>query len=340
MKHKSGINLPFLLLWGSFLIFYICVIHNGEKEIISNIDSSMKLAEDIDFYERFTEGGIFSPHHEDKKVIQFTWTDEEGTHSQYFEDSISEELVIRLVAQYELTSYNPLQPDEFDSLFHEKLSSHIHVQQTGIIYRFKDKVQYSKNDSTSFLRNAFMSEERVLDVQKVVRVQGWAKVGLVGIVLASSTPMLITTACLLLFAIAFTLYLILKKAKGVPLEEEGWTIYSGLKYQLAQNKLFIEGEEIAIRPAELKLLHLFVMHPKHELSKEDIAHEFWPKEDAPENKIYNHISTLKGIFKGFTNYAIKRKGNLYQLKVPNYNKRGYQRLWSAIGDRLKALRAI
>lgn len=348
MKNRAKYK-PFyivsVLFWIVTAISAYTTYNKGKDAIYTEMSINMQQAEIEDYNWRLnnTRHTTLYSNLDTIYVDSISLESINGYKTYYFDATIPMSEAIRLTTQYTLATgetTRQINPDEFDSLFHEKLSSHIRVQQTGIIYRFKDKVQYSRNDSTSFLKNAFMSEERVLDVQKVVRVQGWAKVGLIGILLASSTPMLITTACLFLLAIALTLYLILKKTKGVPLEEEGWTIYSGMKYQLAQNKLLIEGDEITIRPAELKLLHLFVMHPKHELSKEDIAHEFWPKEDAPENKIYNHISTLKGIFKGFANYDIKRKGNLYQLNAPNYNKRGYQRLWNAIVARLKALRII
>ena len=44
--------------------------------------------------------------------------------------------------------------------------------------------------------------------------------------------------------------------------------------------------------------------PEHFLTKEDIKNVFWPQEDKPDNKIHNHISTLKSSIKNFPEYQI------------------------------------
>ena len=59
-----------------------------------------------------------------------------------------------------------------------------------------------------------------------------------------------------------------------------------------------------IAPADFNLLLLFINAPEHFLTKEDIKNVFWPQEDKPDNKIHNHISTLKSSIKNFSEYQI------------------------------------
>lgn len=45
---------------------------------------------------------------------------------------------------------------------------------------------------------------------------------------------------------------------------------------------------------------------------------FWPTDSNPENKIYNHISTLKSSLKDFPKYQIVTEKGGYQLVIsPN-----------------------
>lgn len=74
--------------------------------------------------------------------------------------------------------------------------------------------------------------------------------------------------------------------------------------KLESQKLYINDQPCPIAPADFNLLLLFINAPEHFLTKEDIKNVFWPQEDKPDNKIHNHISTLKSSIKNFSEYQI------------------------------------
>ena len=88
--------------------------------------------------------------------------------------------------------------------------------------------------------------------------------------------------------------------------------------KLESKKLYIGDRLCHIAPADFNLLKLFIKAPKHLLTKEDIKNAFWPTDSNPENKIYNHISTLKSSLKDFPKYQIVTEKGGYQLVIsPN-----------------------
>ena len=88
--------------------------------------------------------------------------------------------------------------------------------------------------------------------------------------------------------------------------------------KLESKKLYIGDRLCHIAPADFNLLKLFIKAPKHLLTKEDIKNAFWPTDSNLENKIYNHISTLKSSLKDFPKYQIVTEKGGYQLVIsPN-----------------------
>ena len=82
------------------------------------------------------------------------------------------------------------------------------------------------------------------------------------------------------------------------------TRFEKMVLKLESQKLYINDQPCPIAPADFNLLLLFINAPEHFLTKEDIKNVFWPQEDKPDNKIHNHISTLKSSIKNFPEYQI------------------------------------
>lgn len=100
-------------------------------------------------------------------------------------------------------------------------------------------------------------------------------------------------------------FVISEKAAGKDIPaSQNCTRFEKMVLKLESQKLYINDQPCPIAPADFNLLLLFINAPEHFLTKEDIKNVFWPQEDKPDNKIHNHISTLKSSIKNFSEYQI------------------------------------
>ena len=318
--HKKNILIISIIIGGALLLSIIFAFNRGITLIKQELNRALEKTEKEDFYKRLTSSGLFFMNeNETGKIIGgISYIDKnDEKHSVTFEDSISIEIGYQLYLQGELAVYKPIDLNDFDSLFQCNINPHIHISKTGIIYRNEDKIFYSNNDSISSKINTFVTEERTLDINNKMHIKGWARINTWQVFMAAPSYSIGIFVILLMFAVGISLYGMTKKEEKEIYRKDEWTIFSGLKYNIKLCQLFVDGTECSIRPADLNLLHLFVTTPNHQLTKEDIALKFWPKEDAPDGKIYTHINTLKKVFTNFPSYHIEKKGKHYTFIVDN-----------------------
>ena len=75
-----------------------------------------------------------------------------------------------------------------------------------------------------------------------------------------------------------------------------------------------EGHELHLTPMQRKLVQLFQLAPRHELSKEEICEALWPRKDDASETLYALISRLKAVMEPRTNLRITTdRGRAYRL---------------------------
>ncbi len=308
MKNSRNTVYGCALAAGIILFVLLCLhAYQGGKACIRiKAQTAFDEAIDIDFHRRLdAQSGYkprpLNPHHREKprqatKVVEVL----------EFGDTIETYRAEESVLQYLLAESHPLSPDSFNLLFRERLVKQgIHSPRTGIVYIYKGKKQYSRNDSAC-ISSVLLLPVRTLDAKQTAHIQGWIKPRWDDLLaqLSDITKGSLIGCALILSALCLLLVREHRRQQwlmpfGEPARMGKMVLYK------ESSQAYINGRPCPMKKADFDLLWLFVQTPSHTLSKEDIKRAFWPKEDNPENKIYYHISILKTALKPFPKYQIE-----------------------------------
>ena len=310
------LKFSFIVLgWVVLALLCYFAFKDEKANILATMKQNLHEAVNIDYQERFNKILIhYRPLGRKVKRVQIEYGD--SIEIIYFEDSTHESLATQLANQYVMTRIIPVNPDNFNKIFQEEWEKNgVSAAKTGIIYRHNKKKVFSDNDSISF-QKALVTPVQAIDAKRTAGVQAWAMIHWTEIV-KHTTPKVLWSIIAYFIVLIWVSLSFLKKPQEketpantdyIPCEEipanPDYIQFGKMTLKLESKKLYIGDRLCHIAPADFNLLKLFIKAPKHLLTKEDIKNAFWPTDSNPENKIYNHISTLKSSLKDFPKYQI------------------------------------
>ena len=324
------LKFSFIVLgWVVFALLCYFAFKDEKTNILAIMKQNLHEAVNVDYQERFNKILVhYRPLGRKLKGVQIEYGD--SIEIIYFEDSTHESPATQLANQYVMTRIIPVNPDNFNKIFQEEWEKNgVSAAKTGIIYRHNKKKVFSDNDSISF-QKALVTPVQAIDAKRTAAVQAWAMIHWTEIV-KHTTPKVLWSIIAYFIVLIWVSLSFLKKPQEketpantdyIPCEEipanPDYIQLGKMTLKLESKKLYIGDRLCHIAPADFNLLKLFIKAPKHLLTKEDIKNAFWPTDSNPENKIYNHISTLKSSLKDFPKYQIVTEKGGYQLVIsPN-----------------------
>ena len=163
MKKMFGIGWKFLFVVCILIgIVFLCFLFkSGENKIQAFAEQALRETIACDYHQRYAAEVSFRSLPTGKKIKEPTLMTEQGEETIVFKDSMEEHLAHQLATQYILAQCRPINPDQFNALFKDKMKEKADVRQTGIVYRYEDGRQYSGNDSVS-CKGAICSEVHAL----------------------------------------------------------------------------------------------------------------------------------------------------------------------------------
>ena len=176
MKKMFGIGWKFLFVVCILIgIVFLCFLFkSGENKIQAFAEQALRETIACDYHQRYAAEVSFRSLPTGKKIKELILMTEQGEETIVFKDSMEEHLAHQLATQYILAQCRPINPDQFNALFRDKMKEKADVRQTGIVYRYKDSRQYSGNDSVS-CKGAICSEVHALDIKNTACIQAWVE---------------------------------------------------------------------------------------------------------------------------------------------------------------------
>lgn len=307
-KRKVSVKVVVLsVMWPVLLLGLGFVYMDARKTMITSLNVALEDAILKDYQERHDDELKYSSGRLGRKVKGITIVTEKGEENFEFKDSIDETMADRLAAQYMLAQIHPIHPDTLNGLMQEELKKYAIESETGIIYTYNGKSQYSKNDSLTIHRSSVHFDiSRTLDIKKTVRVQAWIDMPLGTVVKNMHDGAF--WSLLLFFGV-----LLWASFSSWEVEDPDKVKFGKMLLNKEVKKMTIDGKECPLRNQEFQLLLMFVEKPDHTLSREEIKNAFWKEEQGVDNRVSNLISTLRGSLKEYQGYQIVTEENVFRL---------------------------
>lgn len=307
-KRKVSVKVVVLsVMWPVLLLGLGFVYMDARKTMITSLNVALEDAILKDYQERHDDELKYSSGRLGRKVKGITIVTEKGEENFEFKDSIDETMADRLAAQYMLAQIHPIHPDTLNGLMQEELKKYAIESETGIIYTYNGKSQYSKNDSLTIHRSSVHFDiSRTLDIKKTVRVQAWIDMPLGTVVKNMHDGAF--WSLLLFFGV-----LLWASFSSWEVEDPDKVKFGKMLLNKEAKKMTIDGKECPLRNQEFQLLLMFVEKPDHTLSREEIKNAFWKEEQGVDNRVSNLISTLRGSLKEYQGYQIVTEENVFRL---------------------------
>lgn len=287
------------VLWATLLLALCGIYMDAEKGMVASVEVALEDAILKDYQERHDAELKFSSGRLGRKVKEINIVTEEGEERFEFKDSIDETVAGRWAAQYLLAQIHPIHPDTLNGILQDELEKYDIQGETGIIYTFRGKSQYSENDSLAIHRSSVhLGIPRKVDIKKMVQVQAWIDM----------TPWNIVKnmhdgAFWSLWA--FFAVMLWASFSSWEVEDPNKVKFGKMLLNKEAKKVTIGGKDCPLRNQEFQLLLMFVQKPDHTLHREEIRAAFWNDEQGVGNRVSNLLSTLRGSLKDFPGYQIE-----------------------------------
>lgn len=315
MKKMFGIGWKFLFVVCILIgIVFLCFLFNsGENKIQAFAEQALRETIACDYHRRYAAEVSFRSLPTGKKIKELTLVTEQGEETIVFKDSMEEHLAHQLATQYILAQCRPINPDQFNALFKDKMKEKADVRQTGIVYRYEDSRQYSGNDSVS-CKEAICSEVHALDIKNTVRIQAWVKCPPAVIWRHADGKVWAIAALYAVFA-SLALWRIRRK-KEVPLVEEPVLpappveevfdpVREAIHLDAVSQCMQVGGKSVKLRNTGFQIMDMLMESPEHRVSRGEISRALWPDEIGRtnsavlNNRIDGHIHYLRKVLKEF-----------------------------------------
>lgn len=308
-----------------FILFALLIsLHNGVQRTRYDIDCAFKEAIDKNYNSRLLYMSYARPESvrhdvmryiitpaEKGKVKNYIFKSKKGNTIITLKDSLDKEVGKRLINEYIFSQVYPINLDELDSLFHERLKRRHVKGKTGIVYYSEKAPRYSDNDSI-VPASAYCTPRYTLDITEKIKVQAWVDYQFSTIIGHTNN---IVWWFIILFALtsAFFIYYN-RKRKDIKNVEVTPPAPKGIEIDFEKQELHIDGVLCNIQKLDLMLLDIFLRKVGICVDREDIKQAFWPTDDNANEKIDAHIKAIRKILKDFPEYQlITVRGKGYYL---------------------------
>ena len=307
-KKRVSVKVVVLSVMWFALLFGLCNVYlDARRSLVTSVHVALEDALLKDYQDRHDSELKYSSGRLGRKMKGVTIVTEKGEENIEFKDSIDEIIAEKLAAQYLLAQIHPIHPDTLNGLMQEELKKYAIESETGIIYTYNGKSQYSKNDSLTIHRSSVHFDiSRTLDIKKTVRVQAWIDMPL-GTVVKNMHDGAFWSL------LQFFGVLLWASFSSWEVEDPDKVKFGKMLLNKEAKKMTIDGKECPLRNQEFQLLLMFVEKPDHTLSREEIKNAFWKEEQGVDNRVSNLISTLRGSLKEYQGYQIVTEGNVFRL---------------------------
>lgn len=315
MKKMFGIGWKFLFVVCILIgIVFLCFLFkSGENEIQAFAEQALRETIACDYHQRYAAEVSFRSLPTGKKIKELILMTEQGEETIVFKDSMEEHLAHQLAAQYILARCRPINPDQFNALFKDKMKEKADVSQTGIVYRYEDGRQYSGNDSVS-CKGAICSEVHALDIKNTACIQAWVECPPAVIWRHADGKVWAIAALYAVFA-SLALWRIRRK-KEVPLVEEPVLpappveevfdpVREAIHLDAVSQCMQVGGKSVKLRNTGFQIMDMLMESPEHRVSRGEISRALWPDEIGRtnsavlNNRIDGHIHYLRKVLKEF-----------------------------------------
>lgn len=315
MKKMFGIGWKFLFVVCILIgIVFLCFLFkSGENKIQAFAEQALRETIACDYHQRYAAEVSFRSLPTGKKIKEPTLMTEQGEETIVFKDSMEEHLAHQLATQYILAQCRPINPDQFNALFKDKMKEKADVRQTGIVYRYEDGRQYSGNDSVS-CKGAICSEVHALDIKNTACIQAWVECPPAVIWRHADGKVWAIAALYAVFA-SLALWRIRRK-KEVPLVEEPVLpappveevfdpVREAIHLDAVSQCMQVGGKSVKLRNTGFQIMDMLMESPEHRVSRGEISRALWPDEIGRtnsavlNNRIDGHIHYLRKVLKEF-----------------------------------------
>ena len=324
-----------------YIIPFICtgipviyfLLELNKETILNLMDGALQETITIDYHRRkdLEIRSMGQPLRRKVKTVQIAG--EKGKTTIELQDSTEEYQAMQLTMQLLLAETRPINPNEFNAIFKEKLHKKGVTSRTGVIYRHRGKSRFSDNDSTTF-HKAILTLPVTLDLNNTLSIQAWADCDWFTLLRHTNKRKAFLFALILLAIFSVTTILLYKGKKKsvfpttvINTPQEGFketaaSTIPRIRIDDEKQKIYIEGKECPTTHMGFKLLALLIREQDHFATRERIMKELWPEEAKGDNSSLNkridaHINVLRNALKNFPGYRIitePRKG--FQLSYP------------------------
>lgn len=315
MKKMFGIGWKFLFVVCILIgIVFLCFLFkSGENKIQAFAEQALRETIACDYHQRYAAEVSFRSLPTGKKIKELILMTEQGEETIVFKDSMEEHLAHQLSTQYILAQCRPINPDQFNALFKDKMKEKADVRQTGIVYRYEDSRQYSGNDSVS-CKGAICSEVHALDIKNTACIQAWVECPPAMIWRHADGKVWAIAALYAVFA-SLALWRIRRK-KEVPLVEEPVLpappveevfdpVREAIHLDAVSQCMQVGGKSVKLRNTGFQIMDMLMESPEHRVSRGEISRALWPDEIGRtnsavlNNRIDGHIHYLRKVLKEF-----------------------------------------
>ena len=296
-------SLALCIGWTVFILLSYVAFKDEKANALITMKDSLREAINIDYQERLNKILIhYRPLGRKVKGVQIEYGD--SLEIIYFEDSTHESLATQLANQYVMTRIIPVNPDNLNKIFQEEWEKNgVSAAKTGIIYRYNKKKVFSDNDSISF-QKALVTPVQAIDAKRTAGVTG---MGYDSLDRNSKTyySKSVMEHHRLFHRLGMGVFVISEKPleKDIP-ASQNCTRFEKMVFKAGKSEIVYQRPAVSHSTCGFQSAVTIHQCTGTFLTKEDIKNVFWPQEDKPDNKIHNHISTLKSSIKNFSEYQI------------------------------------
>ena len=275
---------------------------------------------DIDYHNRISiisQHSSYNNSHYNRKIKRYKLVTADSIYHITFKDSIYTSTADKYVHQLQMakTSY-AICPDELAQIFRDKLSAKEYP--SGIIYRYKDHAQYSRNDSIS-PQTAYRTPAKSVDFLGYIRIQGWVNYDFLAPI--RYMPYGLWYILILELLVIAGLSVIYRKQQtsfsdrmG---EDDRQSVSTSILFDWDNKEIIIQGIPYNMSKLDMQILAMFQEQNHYAITRQEIKEKFWPNSINAEQNINTHISFIRKVLKN-TDYeliTVKEKG--YKLKLPD-----------------------
>lgn len=326
MKKKVKITMIFLcsIILMNMIIFYL-MRYNAYKNICIVIDNSFQESIIIDYNNRINKERISSSGSlSNKKVTHVNIQTEQGLEEFEFKDSIEIYKAIQLTEQYMLLKTNPLNPHDFNAIFHGELSKAGLKGKTMIIYHYNKIAHSSEKDFASF-EDAIASPKIYIDAKETAAVQGWVNCNL-NMYFKYTSPWIYILFIMTNMGIASLFYYCKKKENSLEtnfsmqtIKNSTFTAEEGIYINHENKEVYIQGKMLRTTPMTFSIIQLLAKNLDTFIPRSQIEKVLWenPEKEDPNvvgNRLNQNLSRLRNDLKNFPQYQILyEQGKGYKL---------------------------